>query len=529
MTKNVNEEISEKPVLFRDQISKLCIIDGVNFADLDPQDRITRIGHIMKNIFDKVDEADRIALDRAKKEKGEAEKLIGGLKDKLATAEKTIQMHQDDKTVITKKLYGHWDDVRYGVDRFMKMFFGADMTTYMVQTFFGPKPVPPQYEAIQIGPDPEDTLQVPLVPVWTLPIPTAYHCDSKAHGKITEEKIQMQQNEDNPIESEICIITTKRRKFFWEEMFQRIVNFSRENSIFRGKIFDSSFKFINTDNVTWDDVILHPTTKNEVQVGLEWPVKYKEYLTSANVPFRRGILLSGKYGVGKTMLAKAMANDAHKIGISFIMVRTEDIENLSYLYALAGHYGPSVLFCEDIDRIVGMDRTQQADMVLNILDGVQKVGDVMTVFTTNHINNINPALQRPGRIDEIITIGAADAEGRMKLIVRTILANKNRCDKTIETSAEEIAKVTEEFPGSFIVEAVKSATQRAVLRAANNGTTIAEIQESGVVVDADDVIYGAQKLRTRAEAYKKLDPSKLNSIAIGGSNLNQLLGLLTRG
>ena len=132
---------------------------------------------------------------------------------------------------------------------------------------------------------------------------------------------------------------------------------------------------------------------------------------------KRGVLLGGKYGTGKTLAATVAARLAQDNGITYVY--TPRADELGDAIAFAKQYqSPAcVVFCEDIDRQVTGQRTVAMDDILNILDGVDtKTDNIITVLTTNHLDNVNQAMLRPGRLDAIINVETPDAYTAERLV-----------------------------------------------------------------------------------------------------------------
>jgi transitional endoplasmic reticulum ATPase len=133
------------------------------------------------------------------------------------------------------------------------------------------------------------------------------------------------------------------------------------------------------------------------------------------IKFRRGVLLAGVYGVGKTLGAKVAAGIAVEKGITFIYCKRA--EEFAEAVEFAIQYQPAVVFCEDIDRVLAGERSVKMDDILNIVDGIDtKAAEVMIVLTSNAPEAINPAGLRPGRLDAIINVLPPDAEAVVRLI-----------------------------------------------------------------------------------------------------------------
>lgn len=107
--------------------------------------------------------------------------------------------------------------------------------------------------------------------------------------------------------------------------------------------------------------------------------------------------------MAKFTAKKAITND-------WTFIYLEDVRQLRHALRLAEMYAPCVVFSEDIDKAVeGSDRTSDINAILNTLDGVDtKNIPIITVLTTNHLENINKAFLRAGRIDSLITMTALD-------------------------------------------------------------------------------------------------------------------------
>jgi transitional endoplasmic reticulum ATPase len=229
------------------------------------------------------------------------------------------------------------------------------------------------------------------------------------------------------------------------------------------------------------------------------------------VPLKRGILLEGRYGTGKTLTAHRLAQICVQNGWTFLYV--EDVRDLDMAVAFAKLYQPCVLFAEDVDRTMpNGPRTPEIDKILNTLDGVEsKHLEVMTVLTTNHVGGIHSGFLRPGRIDTVIPILAPD-DGAMLRLVRHYGKTKDGIAIVEGTDAEIIAAV-KGLKGSnaaFVQEAV----ERAKLSAIGNS-------EDTMVIRPDDISVAVASMQTHIkmvcpeagvdieEGDQVLDPMKL--------------------
>lgn len=176
-------------------------------------------------------------------------------------------------------------------------------------------------------------------------------------------------------------------------------------------------KFIDLSGVDEEDMVFSSVIRNSLDIALFYPIEYSQACREARIPLKRGVLLSGKYGVGKSMCSNVAAKKAIQNGWTFIYL--ESVQDLKRGLQFAAQYAPAILFAEDVDRAITGNRTYSMDELLNILDGVDTKGkEIITVFTTNHLSDINVALKRPGRLDSIINIEPPDADAAAKIIGR---------------------------------------------------------------------------------------------------------------
>lgn len=203
-----------------------------------------------------------------------------------------------------------------------------------------------------------------------------------------------------------------------------------EESIYKGKAIRIEFpdpnnirsfedfepEFMDTTDTDPSQLIFPDDVERKVQTSLFGPVRRTEFARKAGVPLKRGVLLAGPYGVGKTLTAAVLAKYCEDEDWAFLYLRK--IVDLPMAIEFAKMYGPAVIFAEDIDEILGTNaRTSEVNEILNTIDGVDsKRSEIMVVLTTNHVENINRAMLRPGRLDDVITVRPPDAEAAIRLV-----------------------------------------------------------------------------------------------------------------
>lgn len=257
----------------------------------------------------------------------------------------------------------------------------------------------------------------------------------------------------------------------------------RQQSIYKGKAIKVAFgwldedgdecrdydpiqdapKFLDLQGITDDDLIFGEKVLNDIKIGLFTPIEQSEACRNYGVPLKRGVLLYGPYGTGKTMTAYVSALKAARHGWTFIYL--DSVRNLRKGLEFAAQYAPCVLFAEDIDRVIKGERSLSMDDVLNTLDGVDTKGaEIITVFTTNHIEDINPAMLRMGRLDTLVEVTPPDAatvQRLVKLYARGLLAE--------DVSLERVGEALQGQIPAFIREVTERAKIAAISRIGGMG------------------------------------------------------------
>jgi transitional endoplasmic reticulum ATPase len=212
---------------------------------------------------------------------------------------------------------------------------------------------------------------------------------------------------------------TFRQKFLpvWERIAKQTRERLKTGSIYKGHSLRVSFTDGDHEDrafpaiAPWtvagaldSDILLFD---DDVQAAVEdhllTPLQHPDAIAKAGIPVKRGVLLAGLYGTGKTALARLMAKVALLSGWTVLYLDTVRDLPHGIRFAAAG-LGRTLIIAEDLDRI-GQDRDENMDTLLNTLDGVDtKDLPVMTVLTTNYPERLYPGIIRPGRIDAVIEI-----------------------------------------------------------------------------------------------------------------------------
>ena len=220
----------------------------------------------------------------------------------------------------------------------------------------------------------------------------------------------------------------------YKPVIKKIADAVREyiktDSVYRGKAVklitreDGAFDptnpptFLDLTKVNPEELVFSDHVMDQIETNIFTPIEYTEECRTANIPLKRGVLLEGKYGTGKTLTAFVAATKCvNKPTNQWTFIYLDRVAAIREAMEFAKMYGPAVIFAEDIDRAMAGGRSIKVDDVLNKIDGVDTKGtDILTILTTNHVENINKAMMRPGRLDAIITVEAPDATAVQKLI-----------------------------------------------------------------------------------------------------------------
>ena len=203
------------------------------------------------------------------------------------------------------------------------------------------------------------------------------------------------------------------------------------------------------------DIAGYSEEKEEAQKLINILKKYKEYQKiGAYIP--KGLILSGNPGVGKTMLAKAIANESEVPFYEFESneseTEAETIKSIKDLFSKAKENAPSIIFIDELDELV-MTTDFRSDysrkttkILLTEIDGISSSSGVLVIATTNARPMLPPALIRSGRMDKRITMEMPDAIDREAIF--KLYLNKNKRFKDID--AHDLALKTTDFSGADI-------------------------------------------------------------------------------
>lgn len=214
-----------------------------------------------------------------------------------------------------------------------------------------------------------------------------------------------------------------------QALFDDVREETRRTSIYRGKtlrlrLFDEDGdklqmptpQFLRND-IDESALVYPEAVQRAIHTNLFVPIKRARDCVDNGIPIKRGVLLAGTFGTGKTLAAAAAANLAERCGLTCLYVpRAEELPE-ALMFARQYQSPACVVFCEDIDRTTSGPRSTEMDDILNTIDGMDaKNSNIILVLTTNAVDKIHPAMLRPGRLDAVIEVTPPDAPAVEKLL-----------------------------------------------------------------------------------------------------------------
>jgi transitional endoplasmic reticulum ATPase len=226
---------------------------------------------------------------------------------------------------------------------------------------------------------------------------------------------------------------------------------------------------VQMPDVRWEDLGGLDDAQRKLKEGIELPLKDPEAFRRLGIRPAKGFLLYGPPGTGKTLLAKAVAREAEA---NFIAIKSSDLlskwygeseQQIARLFARARQVAPCIIFIDEMDSLVpargsgGAGEPQVTERVVNMLlaemDGIEEMQSVVVIGATNRPTLIDPALMRPGRLDELIYVAVPDEAGRKHIL--GIHTRKMPLAKDVDLGA--LAKRTEKFTGADLEDLVRRA------------------------------------------------------------------------
>lgn len=269
--------------------------------------------------------------------------------------------------------------------------------------------------------------------------------------------------------------------------------------------------------VTYEDIGGLKDAIQKIREMIELPLRHPELFERLGIEPPKGVLLHGPPGCGKTLLAKAVANEtnAHFISISGPEIMSkyygESEERLREIFKEAQENAPSIIFIDEIDSIApkreevtGEVEKRVVAQLLALMDGLESRGKVVVIGATNRPNALDPALRRPGRFDREIEIGVPDRQGRYEILQ----IHTRGMPLADDVDLRKIADMTHGFVGADLEALCKEAAMRALRR------VLPEIDLEAESIPAEVLNKIEVTMNDFLEALKDVEPSAMREVLV---------------
>lgn len=233
--------------------------------------------------------------------------------------------------------------------------------------------------------------------------------------------------------------------------------------------------------MTWDDIGSLRDIREELQLAVLAPVKFPKKLQALGLNSPSGVLLCGPPGCGKTLLAKAVANEA---GINFISVKGPELLNkyvgeseraVRQCFQRARNSAPCVIFFDEFDSLCpkrsdsgeNNPSSRVVNQLLTEMDGIEDRKGVFLMAATNRPDIVDPAVMRPGRLDKVLYVGLPELNDREE-ILKALTKEKPILADDVDIG--ELATLTESYTGADLAGLVRQASLYALKGSINSPT-----------------------------------------------------------
>ena len=269
--------------------------------------------------------------------------------------------------------------------------------------------------------------------------------------------------------------------------------------------------------VTYEDIGgLHEEIQR-IREMVELPLRHPELFQRLGIEPPRGVFLYGLPGCGKTLLAKALANESDA---NFYVISGPEIMSKFYgesearlreIFQKAQETSPSIIFIDEMDAIApkreevtGEVERRVVAQLLSLMDGMGSRGNVIVIGATNRPNAIDPALRRPGRFDREIEIGVPDKAGRyeaLQIHTRNMPLGENM-------DLKRLADVTHGYTGADIASLCREAAMKALRR------YIPEINLEKERIAPEILEKMVVKMEDFTSAYREITPTAMREVYV---------------
>ncbi|KAF4571188.1 hypothetical protein EYR36_008517 [Pleurotus pulmonarius] len=282
--------------------------------------------------------------------------------------------------------------------------------------------------------------------------------------------------------------------------------------------------FATVPDVTWDDIGALHSIREELHMAIVQPIKRPEVFKMVGITTPCGVLMWGPPGCGKTLLAKAVANESHA---NFISVKGPELLNkyvgeseraVRQVFSRARASSPCVIFFDELDALVprrddslSESSARVVNTLLTELDGLDARKSVYVIAATNRPDMIDPAMVRPGRLDKLLYVDLpTDAERTeiIRTLLRTVplgVVGQAQSDEARQQTMLEVESIARErcdgYSGADLASLVREAGVSALKRTLGS---LDRMDDKGHGASAGGIIVGSDDF---SQALSKIGPS----------------------
>lgn len=302
----------------------------------------------------------------------------------------------------------------------------------------------------------------------------------------------------------VACVEKRHQSFIQERIFDAINKELEEASLYKGKCFTIEFsdsngreikipdiKFVDLSKFDMDKLILSEETERNMQLAVWAPIRHHDQFRKQYGNIKRGVLMEGTYGTGKTLSVSNTAKLGKEHGFTVVYCKkTTEFEKA--LRVCRNYQNPcGLLIVEDIDIELAAGRSDALNQIINTLDGLETKSDnIITLMTTNDIEAIEPAAIRQGRVSAKIQFTYPDV-GAVQKLIRVNAGKKLAADA-------DITAVGEIMQGMNPAEIEESVTIANMAHLHSTGKPAKSLS-------VDDLVQSAKYMRSQADIQRRIE------------------------
>lgn len=274
--------------------------------------------------------------------------------------------------------------------------------------------------------------------------------------------------------------------------------------------------FTTIPNVSWGDIGGLDKLREELYFDMVMPILQPLKLKQVGIDRAVGVLLYGPPGCGKTLLAKAVANEAKS---NFISIKGPELLNkyvgesekaVRQLFIRARNSSPCIIFFDELDALCpkrSNDNNAATERVVNQLltemDGLEERKQVFIIAATNRPDIIDPAMLRPGRLDKLLYVPLPDQKDRLSIL--TAISRKVPFDSEINLEATSKSKKLEGYSGADLASLIRESQLQCMKRCIRENTEDYKVRILDLEIAINHIVPSVSKMdKEKYENVKKL-------------------------